>query len=163
MAVVMTGASVLHCICRSPHAPKEKTSMNDQAVDRDDLLQLTSGIVTAHVAHNSVPLADLPGLIQTVHATLTGLNQPVPEPVQLKPAVNPKKSVTPDHIVCLEDGRKLKMLKRHLRAAYDMTPEQYRAKWGLPYDYPMVAPNYARKRQQLAKKIGLGRKSKTAA
>jgi predicted transcriptional regulator len=134
--------------------------MTDRANSEDDLLQLTSGIVSAHVSNNQVPLAELPGLIQTVHSTLTGLNQPAPEPqVELKPAVNRKKSVTDDYIVCLEDGKKLKMLKRHLATAYDMTPAQYRAKWGLPYDYPMVAPAYARKRQELAKKIGLGRKA----
>ncbi|HET7410353.1 MAG TPA: MucR family transcriptional regulator [Paracoccaceae bacterium] len=133
--------------------------MSDRAIDHDDLLQLTSGIVSAHVSNNPVPLGELPGLIQTVHSTLTGLSQPAPEPeVGQKPAINPKKSVTDEYIVCLEDGRKLKMLKRHLRTAYDMTPEQYRAKWGLSHDYPMVAPAYARKRQQLAKDIGLGRK-----
>ena len=133
--------------------------MNDKVVDRDDLMQLTSEIVSAHVANNPVPLGELAGLIQTVHSTLTGLNGPAAEPeVELKPAVNPKKSVTDDYIVCLEDGKKLKMLKRHLATSYGMTPAEYRAKWNLPHDYPMVAPAYARKRQELAKKIGLGRK-----
>ena len=133
--------------------------MTDRVIDHDDLLQITSDIVSAHVSNNPVPLGELPGLIQTVYSTLTGLSAPAPEPeVELKPAVNPKKSVTDEYIVCLEDGKKLKMLKRHLMTAYNMTPEQYRAKWGLPYDYPMVAPAYAKKRQELAKKIGLGRK-----
>ena len=133
--------------------------MSAQTTDRSDLMQLTSEIVAAHVSNNPVPLGELSGLIQTVHSTLTGLSKPAVEPEpELKPAVNPKKSVTDDYIVCLEDGKKLKMLKRHLARAYDMTPEQYRAKWGLPYDYPMVAPAYAKKRQELARKIGLGRK-----
>ncbi len=133
--------------------------MTDRVIDHDDLLQITSDIVSAHVSNNPVPLGELPGLIQTVYSTLNGLSAPAPEPeVELKPAVNPKKSVTDDYIVCLEDGKKLKMLKRHLSTAYDMTPAEYRAKWGLPHDYPMVAPAYARKRQELAKKIGLGRK-----
>jgi predicted transcriptional regulator len=133
--------------------------MTDDATGHDDLLQITSDIVSAHVSSNSVPLGELPGLIQTVYSTLTGLSAQAPEPeVELKPAVNPKRSVTDDYIVCLEDGKKLKMLKRHLATSYDMTPAEYRAKWGLPHDYPMVAPAYARKRQELAKKIGLGRK-----
>ena len=100
-------------------------------------------------------------MIQTVFTTLEGLAAPQEEPVEeLKPAVSIKRSVTDEYIVCLEDGKKLKMLKRHLKTAYDMTPEDYRAKWGLASDYPMVAPAYARKRQELAKKIGLGRKKK---
>ena len=137
--------------------------MNDQAIEHGELLELTSDIVAAHVSNNPVPLGELPGLIQTVYVTLSGLNAPAVEPeVELKPAVNPKKSVTDDYIICLEDGKKLKMLKRHLKTAYDMSPEQYRAKWGLAHDYPMVAPNYAKKRQQLAKKIGLGRKPRAA-
>lgn len=137
--------------------------MNEQAIDHGELLELTSDIVAAHVSNNPVPLGELQGLIQTVYSTLSGLNNPAAEaqPDQ-KPAVNPKKSVTDDFIICLEDGKKLKMLKRHLMTAYNMTPEQYRAKWGLAHDYPMVAPSYARKRQQLAKKIGLGRKPRAA-
>ena len=101
-----------------------------------------------------------PTILQSIGLrSLTGLNGPAPEPqVELTPAVNPQKSVTDVYIVCLEDGKKLKMLKRYLARSYDMTPEQYRAKWGLPHEYPMVAPGYARKRQELAKKIGLGRK-----
>ncbi len=133
--------------------------MTDRVIDHDDLLHITSDIVSAHVSNNPVPLGELPGLIQTVYSTLTGLSTPAPEPkVELTPAVNPKRSVTDEYIVCLEDGKKLKMLKRHLSTAYDMTPAEYRAKWGLSHDYPMVAPAYARKRQELAKKIGLGRK-----
>lgn len=133
--------------------------MSEQTVDHGELLALTSDIVAAHVSNNPVPLSELPGLIQTVYGTLTGLSQPEAEPVvELKPAVPIKKSITDDFIICLEDGKKLKMLKRHLKTAFDLTPEEYRAKWGLAHDYPMVAPNYAKKRQALAKKIGLGRK-----
>ena len=137
--------------------------MTEEAIEQADLLALTSDIVSAHVSNNPVPLGELPGLIETVFGTLSALGRPAPEPqVELKPAVPIKKSITDDYIVCLEDGKQLKMLKRHLKTAYDMSPEDYRAKWGLPHDYPMVAPNYAKKRQQLAKKIGLGRKPKAA-
>lgn len=133
--------------------------MAEAAIDHGELLALTSDIVAAHVSNNAVPSTELSGLIQTVFGTLAGLGGEPSEPeVELKPAVAVKKSVTPDHLICLEDGKKLKMLKRHLKTAYDMTPEDYRAKWNLPHDYPMVAPNYAKKRQELAKKIGLGRK-----
>ena len=105
-----------------------------------------------------MPIGELPGLIQTVHATLTGLTQPAPEPeVELQPAVNPKKSVSDDHIICLDRGKAQKMLKRHLLTAHSVTPEQYRARWSLPHDCPMVAPNYAKTREELATKIGLGR------
>lgn len=133
--------------------------MSDETIQHGALLELTSDIVAAHVSNNPVPIGDLPGLIETVYGKLNALSQPNEEPVvELKPAVNPKRSVTEDFIICLEDGKKLKMLKRHLKTAYDMTPDDYRKKWGLPHDYPMVAPSYAKKRQQLAKKIGLGRK-----
>ena len=133
--------------------------MSDESIQHGTLLELTSDIVAAHVSNNPVPIGELPGLIETVFDKLSALSNPPEEPkVELKPAVNPKKSVTDDYIICLEDGKKLKMLKRHLKTAYDMTPDDYRQKWGLPHDYPMVAPSYARKRQQLAKKIGLGRK-----
>lgn len=135
--------------------------MSEQSIEQAELLELTSDIVSAHVSNNPVPLGELPGLIETVFGTLSGLTKPQEEPkVELKPAVPIKKSITEDFIICLEDGKKLKMLKRHLKTAYDMTPEDYRAKWGLAHDYPMVAPSYAKKRQQLAKKIGLGRKPK---
>lgn len=126
-----------------------------------DVLSLTAEIVAAHVSNNTVPLADLPALIQQVFQTLSAIGngdpqqQPRPEP-----AVAVKKSVMPDYIVCLEDGKKLKMLKRHLKTAYNMTPEKYRERWGLPSDYPMVAPNYAKQRSQLARELGLGTKTK---
>ena len=135
--------------------------MSEEQLDRSELLALTSEIVSSHVSNNAVNQNDLTTMIQTVFTTLEGLAAPQEEPVEeLKPAVSIKRSVTDEYIVCLEDGKKLKMLKRHLKTAYDMTPEDYRAKWGLASDYPMVAPAYARKRQELAKKIGLGRKKK---
>jgi predicted transcriptional regulator len=121
-------------------------------------IELTATIVSAYVSNNSVPSADLPALIGHVHSALTrvsgGYGEAPSEPP--KPAVSVKKSITPDHIVCLEDGKKFKSLKRHLRTQYNMTPEQYREKWGLPPDYPMVAPNYAAARSHLAKRMGLG-------
>jgi predicted transcriptional regulator len=126
---------------------------------QDTLITLTADIVAAHVSNNSVAVSDLPTLIQNVHGALTGLGTAVVEPeVKQEPAVSVRSSVKPDYIVCLEDGKKLKMLKRHLMTHYQMTPEQYRAKWNLPADYPMVAPNYAEQRRTLAKKIGLGTK-----
>jgi len=135
--------------------------VSEDQLDRSELLALTSEIVSSHVSNNAVNQNDLTTMIQTVFTTLEGLSGPKEEPVvELKPAVSIKRSVTDEYIVCLEDGKKLKMLKRHLKTAYDMTPEDYRAKWGLASDYPMVAPAYARKRQELAKKIGLGRKKK---
>ena len=131
--------------------------MNDQTSD-GDLIDLAADIVSAYVSNNTVPASDLPALIADVHRALSrtqmGMNEPEPEP--LKPAVNPKKSVFPDYIVCLEDGKKFKSLKRHLRTHYDLSPEDYREKWGLANDYPMVAPNYAAARSALAKKMGLG-------
>ena len=121
-------------------------------------IELTATIVSAYVSHNSVPSVDLPALIGHVHSALTrvssGYGEMPSEPP--KPAVSVKKSITPDHIVCLEDGKKFKSLKRHLRTQYNMTPEQYREKWGLAPDYPMVAPNYAAARSHLAKQMGLG-------
>lgn len=135
--------------------------MAEEQLDRSELLALTSEIVSSHASNNPVSQTDLTTLIESVFKTLQGLGAPEEEPVEeLKPAVSIRRSVQDDHIVCLEDGKKLKMLKRHLSTAYDMTPDEYRAKWGLPADYPMVAPAYARKRQELAKKIGLGRKKK---
>ncbi|MEM7524230.1 MAG: MucR family transcriptional regulator [Pseudomonadota bacterium] len=133
--------------------------MTEDALDRSELLALTSEIVSSHVANNAVNQNDMTTMITSVFATLDGLSKPQPDPVEeLAPAVPIKKSVTDENLVCLEDGKKLKMLKRHLKTAFDMTPDEYRARWGLPRDYPMVAPAYARKRQELAKKIGLGRK-----
>ena len=123
-----------------------------------DVLGLTAQIVSAHVSNNSVAPDALPGLIQEVYRTLAGVGKEAVVPDKPQPAVPVKKSVFPDHIVCLEDGKKLKMLKRHLKTSYDLSPEQYREKWGLPPDYPMVAPNYAKHRSSLAKKIGLGTK-----
>ncbi len=123
-------------------------------------LELTASIVSAYVAKNSVPVAGLPDLVASVHASLQRLNVPSePAPVQMTPAVPIKKSITPDFLISLEDGRKFKSLKRHLSAHYGMTPDEYRAKWNLPSDYPMVAPNYAATRSALAKTIGLGRKA----
>jgi predicted transcriptional regulator len=130
-----------------------------------DVLGLTAQIVAAHVSNNPVDAAALPALIHEVYKSLSGMGQELPaapQPDKKQPAVPVKKSVFPDHIVCLEDGKKLKMLKRHLKTAYDLTPEQYRERWGLPADYPMVAPNYARHRSSLAKQIGLGTKSRAA-
>lgn len=130
-----------------------ETDMNET------LITLTSDIVAAHVSNNNVPLDDLPSLITNVYGALAGLGgvEPVQEE-KPEPAVSVRASVKPDYIVCLEDGKKLKMLKRHLMTHYNMTPEDYRQRWNLPADYPMVAPNYAEKRRELAKKIGLGRK-----
>src|SRR5438270_11909036 len=123
-----------------------------------DVLGLTAQIVSAHVSNNSVTMDALPSLIQEVYKTLAGVGKETMHQERPQPAVPIKKSVFPDHIVCLEDGKKLKMLKRHLKTAYSMSPEQYRERWGLAADYPMVAPNYARHRSSLAKKIGLGTK-----
>ena len=127
----------------------------------EDLITLTADIVSAHVSKNRIAVNDLPQLIQSVHDALTGLNATPPEPeARPQPAVSIRASVKPDFIVCLEDGKKLKMLKRHLMTHYQMTPEQYRQKWGLGADYPMVAPNYAEQRRALAKQIGLGTRRK---
>jgi predicted transcriptional regulator len=130
----------------------------------ETLITLTADIVSAHVSNNSVAVNDLPTLIQNVHSALTGLGAKVEEPeARPEPAVSVRSSIKPDYIVCLEDGKKLKMLKRHLMTHYQMTPDEYRAKWGLPADYPMVAPNYAEQRRSLAKKIGLGTKRRRTA
>src|SRR5918994_238354 len=140
-------------------AQSRKFPMLDNEGAEDALLALTADIVSAHVSNNSVAVNDLPNLIQNVHTALTGLgSQPEPAPVKQEPAVSIRASVKPDYIVCLEDGKKLKMLKRHLMTHYQMTPDDYRQKWGLSVDYPMVAPNYAEQRRALAKSIGLGTK-----
>jgi len=137
--------------------------MEEQTVDKAELLALTSEIVSSHVSNNPVAATDLPNLIGVVYEKLSALTGPVEEePEVLTPAVSIKKSITDDYIICLEDGKQLKMLKRHLMTSYGMTPDDYRLKWGLKPDYPMVAPSYAAKRQQLAKKIGLGRKPKAS-
>jgi predicted transcriptional regulator len=127
----------------------------------NDLIDLSTEIVSAYVSHNALSVADLPKLIADVHLALTGLRSGgVPEPAEeLKPAVPVRKSVAADYIICLEDGKKFKSLKRHLRTHYDLSPEEYREKWGLPADYPMVAPNYSATRSRLAKDNGLGRKA----
>ena len=131
----------------------------NQKLSSETLITLTSDIVSAHVGNNDVAVADVPALISNVYAALAGLGEaPVVKEAKPQPAVAIRNSVKPDYIVCLEDGKKLKMLKRYLRTNYNMSPEEYRARWGLPADYPMVAPNYAEKRRDLAKKIGLGRK-----
>ena len=134
----------------------------DNTISRSELLALTSEIVSAHISNNAVAPTEVAPLIQSVFDKLNALASEETAPIELTPAVPIKRSVTDDYIICLEDGKKLKMLKRHLMTAYGMTPEEYRAKWGLKPDYPMVAPNYAAKRQELAKKIGLGRKPRVA-
>lgn len=128
-----------------------------------DILQMTTDIVSAYVSHNELPGSQISDVIRSVYATLNGQSgSGAASQTPLKPAVSIRRSVSPDYIICLEDGKKLKMLKRHLRTTYNLTPEEYRAKWGLPADYPMVSPNYAAQRSEFAKKIGLGRKgSKT--
>ncbi len=124
-----------------------------------DLIDLTADVVAAYVSNNAVAGSDLPAIIRNVHEAFTNIsesnNEPEPEP--LTPAVSPRRSITPDFLICLEDGKKFKSLKRHLRTHYDLSPEEYREKWGLAPDYPMVAPNYARARSELAKQMGLGR------
>lgn len=125
---------------------------------KQDLVEMAADIVSAYVSANSVAAQDIPALIRTVHAALKEVSGAAPATVDQsqEPAVAIKKSVTPDFIICLEDGKKFKSLKRHLRTRYGMTPDEYRVKWGLPHDYPMVAPNYAKERSNLAKRMGLG-------
>jgi predicted transcriptional regulator len=125
-----------------------------------DLLTLTTEIVAAHVSNNTVGVGDLPQLITQVYSSLANIGNGAAPAERPTPVVSIKKSIQPDYIVCLEDGKRLKMLKRHLKTAYNMTPEQYRERWGLPPDYPMVAPNYARQRSRLAKEIGLGTRAR---
>ncbi len=137
-------------------ASMEKISTN---TSDEGLTRLTADVVAAYVSNNVVATGQLADLIHSVYASLKGLDGHVPElkAEPAKPAISVKKSITPDYLVCLEDGKKLKMLKRHLRSTYNMTPDEYRAKWGLERDYPMVAPNYAAQRSAFAKEIGLGR------
>jgi predicted transcriptional regulator len=133
----------------------------DDIKSSNDLLVLTTEIVAAHVSNNTLALSDLPSLINQVYNSLANIGAaPSPPPARPQPAVSVKKSVQPDYIVCLEDGKKLKMLKRHLKTAYNMSPEGYRERWGLAPDYPMVAPNYAEQRSRLAKEIGLGTRAR---
>src|SRR5712691_8183563 len=136
--------------------------MAEQIADKiteEHLLRMTTDVVAAYVSNNNLPTAQLPDFIASIYASLRTLDhkQEGGESGALKPAVPIRKSITPDYLICLEDGKKLKMLKRHLRSTYNMTPDEYRAKWGLAPDYPMVAPNYAARRSEFAKKIGLGR------
>jgi predicted transcriptional regulator len=144
------------------HSCHEELMQDLEFEMKETLITLTSDIVAAHVSNNDVAVTDVPALITNVYAALAALGEAAPV-VENKPepAVSIRASVKPDYIVCLEDGKKLKMLKRYLRTNYNMTPEEYRARWGLPADYPMVAPNYAETRRDLAKKIGLGRKPGT--
>jgi predicted transcriptional regulator len=134
------------------------------SIDQTELQSLTAKVVAAYVGNNSVPVHDLPTLINSVQVAFRNLGEdkPTQTKAELVPAVAIKKSVTPEYIVCLEDGKKLKMLKRHLKTVYDLTPDEYRAKWGLPAEYPMVAPNYAKARSEMATKLGLGRKRAAA-
>lgn len=134
--------------------------MSDQT-SREELLAFTTEIVSAYLSKNTMPSGEIPGVIEQVFKTLANVNKDVNVSVDRpQPAVPIKKSITPDYLVCLEDGKKLKMLKRHLKTAYDMSPQEYRERWGLPPDYPMVAPSYAEKRSKLAKDIGLGKRGK---
>ena len=142
------------------------SQMDDNANDvtDTDLLRMTAQVVSSYVSKNPVSADQLPDLINAVHETLKNVDTPTAAPQEQpqKPAVPIRRSVHPEYIVCLEDGKKLKMLKRHLRTTYNMTPDEYRAKWGLAPDYPMVAPNYAEQRSAFAKKIGLGRSARGA-
>src|SRR5690348_12356175 len=138
-----------------------RNRMMESTEQPQDLLTLTTEIVAAHVSNNTVAVNDLPQLINQIYNSLATIGTPPTAPAaRPQPAISVKKSVQPDYIVCLEDGKKLKMLKRHLKTAYNMTPEAYRERWGLSSDYPMVAPNYARQRSRLAKEIGLGTRAR---
>jgi len=132
--------------------------MTDFTEKREDLLSLTTDIVAAHVSNNAVPTDNLKALLQEVYDALAHISKQCALPEKLQPAVPIEESVQPNYIICLEDGRKLQMLKRHIRRIYNLTPEQYRQRWGLPLDYPMVAPNYSKKRSGLARDFGLGKK-----
>jgi len=140
---------------------KTMDTQSTEQISPEEILRMTAEVVSAYLSNNVLPAGQISEVIQAVHGSLNalGLRQSDTTSEPLKPAVPIKKSVNPDYIVCLEDGKKLKMLKRHLRSTYNMTPDEYRVKWGLPSDYPMVAPNYARQRSEFAKKIGLGRNS----
>lgn len=138
------------------------TAQKGETKDSEAIL-LTADIVASYVSNNSLAADEVPAMIQQVYRTLKQIEDGGGPAEAPKPAVSIKRSVTPDYLICLEDGKKLKMLRRHLKSQYDMTPEDYRERWGLPADYPMVAPNYARKRRDLAKKIGLGKRPKGAA
>ncbi len=134
---------------------------NNKDSNSNELINLTSKIVSAYLEHNSIEKDEIPALIQNIHNSLVGLtnSHSIISKGPLTPSVPIKSSITPDYLICLEDGKKLKLLKRYLRTKYNITPEQYRQKWGLPLDYPMVSPNYAKRRSSFAKEIGLGKKS----
>ena len=135
------------------------TETSKEKANAGELLRMTAEVAAAYVGNNALPASQLPEVIRTIYSSISALDGGAsPGGLGAKPIVPVKKSIAPDYIICLEDGKKLKMLKRHLRTAYGMTPEEYRIKWGLPADYPMVAPNYAAQRSAFAKKIGLGRK-----
>ena len=137
------------------------TDGNSDNLSRDELLRMTTQVVSAYVGNNQVPESQISDVIQSIYDSLEGLGSgEKSSQTKQKPAVPIKRSITPDHIVCLEDGKKLKMLKRYLRTAHKLTPEEYRTKWGLPADYPMVAPNYAKQRSAFAKEIGLGKRKR---
>lgn len=143
--------------------PHKRGLMMDEHNHDVHLAELTADVVSAYVANNPVPVGALPDLIASVHASLSGIRQPVAaDRAELIPAVNPNRSIFPDYLVSLEDGKKFKSLKRHLATSHNLTPDEYRTKWGLPRDYPMVAPNYAADRSAMAKSIGLGRKTTPA-
>jgi predicted transcriptional regulator len=149
-------------ICASPQSKQRKNKMNAENGAHEELVEIAAEVVSAYVSNNPVPASELPQLIRSVHAALTGLTGAAAAPAKEEraaPAVNPKKSVFDDYIICLEDGKKFKSLKRHLMTHYKLTPEAYRDKWNLDSSYPMVAPNYARQRSELAKSMGLGRKA----
>lgn len=132
----------------------------NKSISEEEMLRMTASVVSAYVGNNSLPPTQIPDVIKTVYGSLTSLGGGAGGRDAPRPAVPVRRSITPDYIVCLEDGRKLKMLKRHLRTTYNMSVEDYRQKWGLPLDYPMVAPNYAKQRSQLARDLGLGTKAK---
>jgi len=145
-------------VLRGQQKEKQMTATAELPADTD-LISFTADIVSAYVSNNAVPVGELPKLIGDIHQALQGIGKPLTKPVvKMEPAVSVKKSVTPDYIICLEDGKKFRSLKRHLSTHYNLSPEEYRQKWNLPADYPMVAPNYAAARSALAKALGLGRK-----
>lgn len=135
------------------------SSEKHRSISDEEMLRMTASVVSAYVGNNNLPPTQIPDVIKTVYGSLTSLGRTAAGRDLPRPAVPVRRSVTPEYIVCLEDGRKLKMLKRHLRTTYNMTVDDYRQKWGLPVDYPMVAPNYAKQRSAFAKRIGLGRRS----
>ncbi len=151
------------CNKYSQNHPEEGMFEMEDKSQSNELVEMTADIVSAYVSNNSVVPADLPSLIDQTFIALqqAATKESQPRSVELNPAVSIKKSITPEYIICLEDGKQFKSLKRHLRTSFNLTPEEYREKWGLPYDYPMVAPNYAAQRSAMAKKIGLGRKPKS--